>query len=224
MALLAENKAILSEQIVQKIIDEIKCGNLRPGEKLPTEKQLVDLFQVSRITVREALRTLKVMNIIDIKQGKGAFITSTDVNLLIDQLDFVFLLEKTTISQLFEARRALEPQIAAIAAARITDEEVAEMRVMSQQDGYDILLHQKIAECTKNPVLVRFVSSIWSMGEISRQMTSKIPGVKTVAYSQHAALIEALAAHDGNQARALMSKHLEFVENTYRMNNPGTEN
>lgn len=222
MALLSE-KAILSEQIVQNIIGEIKCGNLKSGQKLPSEKQLVDLYQVSRITVREALRTLKVMNIIDIKQGKGAFVTSTHVNLLIDQLNFVFLLENTTISQLFEARKALEPQIAAIAAMRITKEEVEQMRKIVGQDGYDIILHQKMAECTKNPVLVRFVSSIWSMGEVSRQMTSKIPGVKPTAYTQHMQLIDALEMHDAQRARTLMTEHLEFIETNYKMNNPETE-
>ena len=118
----ADGRAVLSEQIAQKIIDEIKAGVLSPGDKLPSEKQLIEKYQVSRITVREALRTLKVMNIINIKQGKGAFVSSVDISLLIDHMDFVSLLEKTTVLNLFEARRILEPEIAALAAQRITEQ------------------------------------------------------------------------------------------------------
>lgn len=216
MASLSNRKAILSEQIVEKIIEDIKNGVLSSGDKLPSEKQLIEIFQVSRVTIREALRTLKVMNVIDIQQGKGAFVTSEDVNLLIDHMDFVNLLGQTTIANLFEARRNLEPQIAAIAAERITDEEIAMLRQLLTQDNFDIILHQKIAECTKNPILIRFVSSIWGLGELSRQMTSKIPGVKTTAYSQHAQLIEALAAHDAERAKTLMAEHLQYVEANYR--------
>lgn len=132
--------------------------------------------------MREALRTLKVMNIINIKQGKGAFVSSVDISLLIDHMDFVSLLEKTTVLNLFEARRILEPEIAALAAQRITEQEIEDLRALLTQDNFDVILHQKIAECTKNPVLIRFVASIWTLSDMSRRRTSKIPGVKQKTY------------------------------------------
>lgn len=212
----ADSKVVLSEQIAQKIIEEIKTGVLGPGDKLPSEKQLIEKYQVSRVTVREALRTLKVMNIISIQQGKGAFVTTADISLLVDHMNFVLLLEQTTVANLFEARRTLEPRIAAIAAQRITDEEIADLRALLAQDNFDVVLHQKIAECTKNPVLIRFVDSIWTLNDLSRRRTSKIPGVKPKAYQQHERLIEALAAHDAELAERLMAEHLAFVENCYQ--------
>ena len=212
----ADGRAVLSEQIAQKIIDEIKAGGLSPGDKLPSEKQLIEKYQVSRITVREALRTLKVMNIINIKQGKGAFVSSVDISLLIDHMDFVSLLEKTTVLNLFEARRILEPEIAALAAQRITEQEIEDLRALLTQDNFDVILHQKIAECTKNPVLIRFVASIWTLSDMSRRRTSKIPGVKQKTYKMHEQLIEALASHDAALAKKLMCEHLEYIEGCYQ--------
>ena len=213
---LADSKVVLSEQIAQMIIEEIKTGVLGPGDKLPSEKQLIEKYQVIRITVREALRTLKVMNIISIQQGKGAFVTSADISLLVDHMNFVSLLEQTTVANLFEARRILEPRIAALAAQRITDEEIADLRALLTQDNFDVVLHQKISECTKNPVLIRFVASIWTLSDLSRRRTRKMPGVKSKAYQQHERLIEALAAHDAELAERLMAEHLAFVESCYQ--------
>lgn len=217
MQALGDNKAILSEQIVKQIIEDIKKGVLRPGDKLPPEKKLIELYKVSRGSVREALRTLKIMNVIDIQQGKGAFVTSLEASLLVEHLEFVFMLEETTIFNLFEARRIIEPELAAIAAIRASDEEIAEMRELIQgEEGVDIELHQKIAEATRNPILIRFLSSVWSLGEISRQRTSKLPGVKEKAYRGHTQLVDAIEEHNPEKARKLMREHIAFVEANYR--------
>ena len=205
MQALGDNKAILSEQIVKQIIEDIKKGVLRPGDKLPPEKKLIELYKVSRGSVREALRTLKIMNVIDIQQGKGAFVTSLEASLLVEHLEFVFMLEETTIFNLFEARRIIEPELA------------AEMRELIQgEEGVDIELHQKIAEATRNPILIRFLSSVWSLGEISRQRTSKLPGVKEKAYRGHTQLVDAIEEHNPEKARKLMREHIAFVEANYR--------
>jgi DNA-binding FadR family transcriptional regulator len=216
MVPLSGNKTILSEQIAQIIVEDIKNGVLKPGEKLPSEKQLIEIFNVSRNTIREALRILKFMNIIDIRQGMGSFVTSVEANLLIDQLDLVFLVENTSIKHLFEARRLIEPKIAGIAAQRITDEEVDELYELLKQDNHDLAFHQKIADITRNPVLIRFVSSIWSLGAMSRQRTSAIPDVKRQAYEQNLEIVEALRDRDSQRAEDLMMQHLQFVEDNIR--------
>ena len=78
-----ERDTILAEQIVQSILEDVKAGRLKPGDKLPSEKQMLAIYQVSRGPVREALRTLRIMKVIDIKQGKGAFVTTLDSGLLL---------------------------------------------------------------------------------------------------------------------------------------------
>lgn len=212
-----ERDTILSERIVKAILEDVKQGRLKPGDKLPSEKQMLEIYQVSRGPVREALRTLRIMNVIDIKQGKGAFITSLEPGLLVEHLGFVLELDNSTIFDLFEARRMLEPEITYLAALRADDAEIVALRETAQQ-GFqmDIILHEMIADATKNPILKRFMSSIAHLGEMSRQRTSTVPGVKEAAHEQHLKLVDAIARRDAALARELMKEHLDFVSNSYR--------
>jgi GntR family transcriptional repressor for pyruvate dehydrogenase complex len=202
---------------VHQILGDVKCGALKPGDKLPSEKRLLEIYKVSRGSVREALRTLKIMNVIDIMQGKGAYVTSLDTGRLIQHLDFIVELDSASVLSLFEARQILEPEMAAMAALRATEEDIADMQKLLDNDYHvDIILHEKIAECTKNPILIRFVSSVYHMGEISREKTSGVPGVVEKVHGQHTALVEAIASRDPERARESMRNHLEFVVSSYR--------
>lgn len=209
--------SILSEEIVKSILNDVKMGRLKPGDKLPSEKQMLEIYQVSRGPVREALRTLRIMNVIDIKQGKGAFVTTLDPGLLVEHLEFVLDLGSSTVFNLFEARRILEPEIAYLAALRASDEEIEALRATAME-GFqvDILLHEMVAKATKNPILTRFITSITHLGEMSRKQTSAVPGVPEAAHEQHLKLVDAIARRDASQARDLMKEHLDFVSDSYR--------
>lgn len=212
-----ERDSILSEEIVKSILNDVKQGRLKPGDKLPSEKQMLEIYQVSRGPVREALRTLRIMNVIDIKQGKGAFVTTLDPGLLIEYLEFVLDLDNSTVFHLFEARRILEPEIACLATLRASKAEIEALQATAMQ-GFqvDILLHEMIAKATKNPILLRFITSIAHLGEMSRKQTSAVPGVPEAAHEQHLRLVEAIANRDANLARELMKEHLDFVSDSYR--------
>lgn len=212
-----ERDTILAEQIVQSILEDVKAGRLKPGDKLPSEKQMLAIYQVSRGPVREALRTLRIMNVIDIKQGKGAFVTTLDSGLLLEHLEFVLDLDKSTVFHLFEARRILEPEITYLATLRASDEEINQLWAVAMQ-GFqaDILIHEMIAKATRNPVLLRYITSITYLGEMSREQTSAVPGVKEAAHEQHLKLIDAMAMRDPELARTRMKEHLDFVINSYR--------
>ena len=212
-----ERDTILSERIVKAILEDVKQGRLKPGDKLPSEKQMLEIYQVSRGPVREALRTLRIMNVIDIKQGKGAFITSLDPGLLVEHLEFVLELDNSTIFDLFEVRQMLEPEMAYLAALRAGDAEIVALRQTAAQ-GFqmDIILHEMIADAAKNPILKRFMSSIAYLGDMSRQRTSTVPGVKETAHEQHLKLVDAIARRDAVLSRELMKEHLDFVSHSYR--------
>lgn len=215
--MLGENKEVFSEKIVKLILDDIAEGRLKPGDKLPSEKQMTAIYQVGRFTIREALRTLGMMSVIDIMQGKGAFVTSLDPELLVQNFDFVFSLNKSTIVNLFEARTLFEPQVAYIAAQRATPEMITEMQELVKNDCYiDIILHEKIARATKNPVIIQIIISLGHIGKISRKQTSIVPGVQEEAHRQHIALVNAIAEHDCIEAQKCMAEHLDYVINSYR--------
>lgn len=223
----AVRKGALSEEIVNRLLALIKEKELRPGDKLPPERELAAMMQVSRPSLREALRALSIMNVVEIRQGDGTYITSLEPELLVEHLDFVFSLDDSTFLQLFEARKILEVGIVAIAAQRITDEEIAGLEAclaksIETADDHqafletDLELHERITEAARNPILSRFMASISRLGRASRSRTVEIPGVRQRSLKDHQAIVKALKARDPEAARQAMLQHLNNVEKELR--------
>src|SRR5512134_2290152 len=122
------------EEIVRQIKSMISEGRLKSGDQLPPERDLAEKFLVSRTSVREALRSLQSRGLIEIRAGEGAFVRDVSVEALIEPLALVILPHREAVGELFEARRLIEPSIAALAARRATREEIAEMdRILEDQ-------------------------------------------------------------------------------------------
>jgi GntR family transcriptional repressor for pyruvate dehydrogenase complex len=216
-------KSAISEDIIARLLTMIKEGQLQPGTKLPPERELAEAMQVSRPSLREALRALSIMNVIEIRQGDGTYITSLEPELLVEHLDFVFSLSDSTIIELFEARKIVEVGLAAMAAQRITDEEIATLEeslansIENVQDHTlflkaDVELHETIVEAARNLFLKRFMGSIYNLGHASRARTVEIPGVVEQVVEDHRAIVNALKVRDPERARQAMLQHLNNVE------------
>ena len=217
------HKQALSEEIVIEILKNIKLGKLKPGDKLPPEREFCTMLGVSRPSLREAFRALSIMNILEIRQGAGVFITSLKPELLLEHLDFVFSLDDSTILELFAARKIVEPGIAKIAAQNISDEEIVELKELVEQakkhsDDYpkfleiDIELHKKIAEISKNAFLKRLLASINQLTRASRTRTGQIPGALKKAAEDHERIMNAIISRDPELAGQTMLAHLENME------------
>jgi GntR family transcriptional repressor for pyruvate dehydrogenase complex len=216
-------KSAIAEEILARLLDLIKERELRPGDKLPPERELAAMMDVSRPSLREALRALSIMNIIEIRQGDGTYVTSLEPELLVEHLDFVFALDDSTFVQLFEARKILEVGIVALAAQRITAEQIAELeaclaRSVENTDDpqafleTDLELHNLITRAANNPILSRMMASISQLGLASRSRTTAIPGVVQKTVDDHRAIVAALKARDADAARQAMLDHLNNVE------------
>jgi GntR family transcriptional regulator, transcriptional repressor for pyruvate dehydrogenase complex len=216
-------RSAISEDIVENLMSLIRERELRPGDKLPPERELAAMMQVSRPSLREALRALAIMNIIEIRQGDGTYVTSLEPELLMSHLDFVFVLADATFLELFEARKILEPGIVAMAATRISDSEIAKLedcvaRSLELVDDYpafvrtDVEMHETIARAARNSILERVMASISHLGRVSRLRTVQLPGVPHRSVHDHLMIIQALKAHDPVEARKAMLRHLENVE------------
>jgi len=216
-------KNALAEEILTRLLDLIKERELRPGDKLPPERELATMMNVSRPSLREALRALSIMNIIEIRQGDGTYVSSLEPDLLVEHLDFIFALDDSTFLQLFEARKIVEVGIVALAAERITDEEVAEMEeclhaaANSVDDPVaflqaDLDLHNAITRAARNPILSRVMTSISQLGLASRSRTTAIPGVVHDTVEDHRNIVSALKAHNPEAAQQAMLIHLNNVE------------
>jgi GntR family transcriptional repressor for pyruvate dehydrogenase complex len=163
------------------------------------------------------------MNVIEIRQGDGTYVSSLEPHSLVAHLDFVISLDDSTFIQLFEARKILEVGIAGLAANNIKDEELRSLEAClnrfaeSAQDPQGLLeadleLHQLIAEASRNPILIRIMSSINQLGLASRSRTIAIPGVVEQTMKDHRKIVRALKQRDRQAAERAMLSHLKNVE------------
>jgi GntR family transcriptional repressor for pyruvate dehydrogenase complex len=216
-------RSILSEQIADKILNMIKENQLKPGDMLPPERELAAMMGVSRPSLREALRALSIMRIIENRQGSGTYVASLEPERLIEHLDVIVSLNDSTFLELFKARKILEVGLAGMAAELVTDEEILEMQEIhdlskgavgnpDQFMEYDLRLHNKILEITRNPILSIFMKSITKLSILSRRRTNEYPAIRTQTLEDHQQIILALADRDPKAAGESMMKHLNNVE------------
>ena len=220
-------KQVLSQEIVKEMLSMIESGEIGSGDKLSPERELAATLNVSRPSLREALRALAIMNVIEIAQGDGIYVTTLEPELLAQHLEFIFSLEDSTFLQLFEARRIVEAGCAELAAERAQDDDISAIEsivgesIDSVDDAdrflqIDIRLHDRIAQIADNPMLSRFMASISRLSRASRSITTDIPGVREQSAQDHRAIVEAIAARDPEAARQAMLQHLRHVEGSLK--------
>lgn len=207
---------------VSAIKGMILDGRLRPGDQLPSERALSEALGVSRPTVREAIRSLQAMNIVETRQGLGTFVASLSVEELLRPLQFALALSDFAMEHLFEVRLMLEPGAAALAAERATDAELEGLRECGERGGaeglepdelakLDIELHDRIAAAAHNPLLERLLASISELARESRGYTARLPGVSAKTASEHDAIVAAITARDPDRARLAMTAHITRI-------------
>ncbi len=229
----AVHREAISDQITERVLSLIREQQLHPGDKLPPERELASLMGVSRATVREALRSLSMMNVIELRHGSGTFVTSLEPKLLVENFDLVFSLNDNSFLSLIEAREVIEPGAIALAAQRITDEEIIELEdvlarsrecLRTNPENFpqlDIEFHTKTATYSRNVLLTRIMQAIAQMSIASSQRTSVDKGSVNPkrgerALRMHQGILDALKARDPELARKRMFEHLLAVENALR--------
>ncbi|WP_238017151.1 FCD domain-containing protein [Dactylosporangium sp. AC04546] len=205
---------------VRAIQEMIVDGRLVPGQRLPPERELSELLGISRPTLRETIRSLVSMNILESRHGAGTFVASLDTADLLEPLQFVMALNERTIDELFEARLVLEPALAALAAERAGAEQVAALRAaLDDPDPMiaDVRLHALLAETAGNALLAAMLETLATLGRSSRARTAQRPGVLERTAADHAAIVAAVEARDPAAARAAMTDHLTRIARAARL-------
>lgn len=215
-------KTRLSNGIVTDYLRRIGGGDIEPGASLPPESVLCEQYGVGRSVVREALQALDAKGFIIVRQGSVAVVAPRYHWHVLDQ-DFLSVNNPEEYYALLqEAREVLEPPLAALAAARATDEAIDEMEQVnrelervhgdpSQHAELDIAFHDAVARATDNAILVSMHSSITGLGQRTRAASSAIPGAIDRAVHWHDEIIGALRDRDGIGASAAMHLHLRQV-------------
>src|SRR5580698_9365412 len=117
-----------SDRVVSQLLAMVKTGSLKPGDRLPCERDLAEMFRVSRPTVREALRALAVLGVLKARQGSGIFVSALKATDILGPLSFFLTLQDIQVDQLYEARRLIEGEISGLAARNASHGDVAELR------------------------------------------------------------------------------------------------
>ncbi|MEU0518461.1 FCD domain-containing protein [Streptosporangium sp. NPDC006007] len=218
----------VTDTAIDRIKEMILSGELCPGSRLPKEADLAERLGLSRNSLREAVRALALINVLDVRQGDGTYVTSLEPRLLLDAMAFVVdFHQDDTVLQFFQVRRILEPAATAMAATRMTESEIAELRKIldslpedpsiEQLVAGDLEFHHRIAAGSGNAVLCSFVESLagpTTRARIWRGLSQKNAMEKT--REQHTAICDAIAARQPEVARAWATVHIAGVEEWLR--------
>lgn len=202
-------------------------GNLKVGDKLPSERELAEMFQVSRVPVREALKIMDFMEIIHYIPGDGLYLKSIEINDLLSKIDFMIETSSDIISDLFEARQAVELKAVELAAARRTEADLADMHRTLDEMEADIAhggdgiqgataFHTAISKASKNKVIARINDLLISLTEMSRENSLRKHGLAPVALICHRQILQMIEAQNGLEASRLMREHLDNTEESAR--------
>ena len=226
-------KPIKAKKIYEEIVEQIRLlmtgGELKPGDKLLPERELADRLQVSRASVREAIRALEMMGFVEIRPGDGTFVRDRNADEIIQPLAMFLAVERSSLLEMFEIRRIFESATAALAAQRATDEEVLHLgnaldnmiqscNVKDSEKGeeYDAAFHYIVAEATHNSLLIRLFRTI------SEDFSRSISVARRQIYidehnpvniiDQHRQIYDAIRMHDSERASQAMLQHLDYAE------------
>ncbi|MDA1364439.1 FadR/GntR family transcriptional regulator [Glycomyces algeriensis] len=220
-----------TDDVVNGIKHMILNGDLQPGERLPVEKELAETLGVSRGSLREGVRALSILGILNSRQGDGTYVTDLDVSQLLAPMGFVVDLQGDGQTlHLHAIRRLLECEAARLAATRITDEALKEAEALLEEAGrildenpeaheriieIDIAFHRIIAAHTGNPVLTGMIETFASRTVRERLWRSlREEGIDRRTHGEHNAIWRALKYHDPDAARIRMANHLLGVEDS----------
>lgn len=218
----------LTDAAIEKIKDMILSGELRPGDRLPKEPELAIKLGLSRNSLREAVRALTFMNVLDVRQGDGTYVTSLEPNLLLDALKFVLDFHRDeTILQLFEVRRVLEPAAVALAAVRMSDGAIAELKTILDRATLDLPVdtfieadtqfHRHLAMGACNEVLVSILDGLVSQTtrvRVWRGLTQQDALARSI--TEHEMIYEGVASRNPDVARSWAAVHIAGVERWLR--------
>lgn len=223
------------EQVIEKIKFLIEKGELKSGDKLPSERNLCEQLDVSRTSIREALRVLEILGIVECKIGEGNFIKDNFEDSLLEPLSMTFMLHGSKTEQILDFRKFIEPETAALAAKNINSEQLEEIKelinLLNSTDSevrcseIDKEIHYKIVRASGNFIVSNVMFAVSSLIEIYiKDMLAKMfqnEESKNIVKKQHEDIVKAIENHDSEAAAIAMLNHLKYT-NDYinkRINN-----
>lgn len=224
-------KPIKTKRVYEQIVEQIKIlmreGDLKPGDKLMSERELADRLGVSRASVREAFSALDLLGVLETRPGEGTFIVSVSEQSILEPLALIMAMDRDADFELLEVRKMMEAQAAELAALRSRKEDIEKISEainlmkldlvnMVLGEESDARFHYCVAEATQNKVLIKFMNTISDLlvqnMRNSRQHLYYKKGNAEKLYNQHFNIYLAIKEGDPQRAKEEMYNHIDFVE------------
>ena len=208
---------------VAKQIERLILKKLKPGDKLPSERELAELLQVSRSSIRDAIRSLELMGLVEPRQGTGTIVREPSAGSKISPFANALERKREQVTELLDFRKMLEPPLAARAATHASPEEVAEMEeILKRQEekqnlgdaaiAEDAEFHYSIALASGNSVVLKVIDTLMDLLRDTRERSLQVEGRSQKSLAGHRRILSAIKRHDAEAAKAAMRRHIEDVE------------
>ncbi|HYS80574.1 MAG TPA: FadR/GntR family transcriptional regulator [Anaeromyxobacteraceae bacterium] len=219
----AVRKKRLFEDLARQIQKLIVDGVLKPGDRLPPERQLAELFGVSRNSVRDAIRVLELTGMVIARQGEGNVVADVSTDTLVAPIAMLLLRKRTLVAELLDVRKMLEPALAARAAVHASTDQIARLESILQRQHdkaargqpaveEDSEFHYTIALAAKNSVVLKLLDVLMDLLRETRARSLQVDGRRERSLAGHRRVLEAIKRRDPAAAERAVRQHLEEIE------------
>ena len=210
------------EEVAQQI-ERLILKKLRPGDKLPSERELAEMLKVSRSSIRDAIRGLELRGLVEPRQGAGTIVRESAVEPLANPFASALKRRKEMVSELLDFRKMLEPPLAARAATHASADEISEMEEILQRQetkqsqgepavAEDAEFHYSVALASGNSVVLKVLDIIMDLLRETRERSLQVEGRPQKSLAGHRRILAAIKRHDAEGAKSAMRRHIEDVE------------
>ena len=208
---------------VAKQIERLILKRLRPGDKLPSERELAEMLGVSRSSIRDAIRSLELMGMVEPRQGAGTIVREISSDSLVNSLSDARKRREKRIGELLDFRKMLEPPLAARAATRVSADEISEMEeILERQEeklrrgestiAEDSEFHYAVALASGNSVVLKVLDALMDLLRDSRERSLQVEGRPQKSLAGHRRILGAIKRNNAEAAKVAMRRHIENVE------------
>jgi GntR family transcriptional regulator, transcriptional repressor for pyruvate dehydrogenase complex len=208
---------------VAKQIERLIIKKLKPGDKLPSERELAEMLRVSRSSIRDAIRSLELIGLVEPRQGAGTIVRELSAGTKISPFTNALERKREQVTELLDFRKMLEPPLSARAATHASAEELAEMEdILKRQEekqklgeaaiAEDAEFHYSIALASGNSVVLKVIDTLMDLLRDTREKSLQVEGRSQKSLAGHRRILAAIKKHDAEAAKAAMRRHIEDVE------------
>lgn len=216
----------VATQVARKLVEYLLSGAVEPGTRMPSERQLAEAFGVGRSAMREAIKALSLIGLVEVRQGDGTYLRKADSALLPEVIEWGLLLGERRTMDLVEARQEIEIVIAGLAARRRTAQDIEDLtRLLQRMEEatdpstfveIDVQFHMRLAEASGNLVLRDIHSSVQALLRTWIKRVLNAPGSREPSYLEHVPILEAIVAGDPDAAQHAMEAHMSSAAGRLR--------